>query len=429
MKTTRQEIPGLVFFEHDFELPLDHGKPTGERLHVFAREVTTPEQEGKELPRLLFLQGGPGFPAPRPFDRGGWLGRALRDFRVVLLDQRGTGRSSPITAEGMAGIGGAQEIADHLALYRSDSIVRDAECIRRELVGEAGRWTLLGQSYGGFCSMHYLSSFPESLDGALITGGLPGVVATIDEIYTHTYAKLIQKNEAYYARYPQDVERIRSIAAHLNEHDVRLVGGDRLSVRGFQTLGLSFGMSDGFERLHYLVDEAFAHGSSKPDLSLLFRRGVQNYNAYDTNPIFSILHEPIYGQGMATNWSASRLRARHAQFDATDGPVFFTCEMMFPWMFDEWSALQPLSEAADLLAKKDDWPELYDLERLATNTVPAAAAVYHDDVYVPVDLSLDTASRVPGLRTWITNEYEHNGLRADGARILDRLLDMIRGNV
>ncbi len=429
MRTTRQSIPGLNFLEHEFELPLDHQRPDGPKLTVFAREVTKPANEGKALPALLFLQGGPGFPSPRPLDGGGWLGRALEDFRVVLLDQRGTGRSTPVTHESLGGFSSASEMAEHLALFRSDSIVSDAECIRRQLLGEESTWTLLGQSYGGFCGTHYLSVAPESLDAVLITGGLPAIAAPLEEIYRQTYSKLIEKNRLYYDRYPGDVDRIRKIAAFLDENDVRLSNGDRLTVRGFQTLGLSFGMSDGFERLHYLVDEAFVDVQGASRLSYGFLRGVQNYNAYDTNPIFSILHEPIYGQEAATNWCAARLRSEYKQFDETDGPLYFTCEMIFPWMFEEWGALRGLREAADLLAARDDWPRLYDHERLANNTVPVAAAVYHDDVYVPVAHSLDTAARIPGVRTWVTNEYEHNGLRVDGARILGRLLDMVRGNV
>ena len=33
------------------------------------------------------------------------------------------------------------------------------------------------------------------------------------------------------------------------------------------------------------------------------------------------------------------------------------------------------------------------------------------------------------LKVWVTNEYEHNGLRADGERIFSRLLDMARGKI
>lgn len=428
MNTTRQTLPGLVFFEHEFEVPLDHASTSGETIRVFAREVTTPDQEGQDLPRLLYLQGGPGYPSPRPFDAGGWLGRALQDYRVVLLDQRGTGRSTPVTHETLSRFDNAADMARYLGHFRSDSIVQDAECIRRELCGPDGKWTLLGQSYGGFCSMHYLSTAPEALKAVLITGGIPGIDAPLEDIYRLTYKKLIDKNREYYARYPGDVERIREVAAFLTENDVRLPGGDRLTVRGFQTLGLSFGMSDGFERLHYLIDEAFVDTGEGRRLGYSFLRGVQNYNTYDTNPIFSILHEPIYGQGGALNWCASRLRSEHPEFDATAGPLHFTSEMMFPWMFEEWSALAGLREAADLLAKRDDWPQLYDVDRLAENKVPVAAAVYYHDVYVPVELSLDTARRVPNVRTWVTSEYEHNGLRADGARILGRLLDMVRGN-
>jgi hypothetical protein len=41
--------------------------------------------------------------------------------------------------------------------------------------------------------------------------------------------------------------------------------------------------------------------------------------------------------------------------------------------------------------------------------------------------SLQTAGQVAGLRPWLTNEYQHNGLRADGGRILGRLIDLAFG--
>ena len=49
------------------------------------------------------------------------------------------------------------------------------------------------------------------------------------------------------------------------------------------------------------------------------------------------------------------------------------------------------------------------------------------DPYLPRVLSEETARDVRGLHTWITSEYEHNGLRADGDRILSRLIDLVRG--
>lgn len=429
MKTTRQQIPGMVLLEHEFELPLDHSDPTGETIHVFAREVCAIENEGKSLPWLLFLQGGPGFPAPRPTRATGWLGRALKEFRVVLLDQRGTGRSSPVTQESLARLPDARTQADYLTHFRADSIVADAECIRRELAGDEERWTLLGQSFGGFCSVHYLSVAPESLSAVLITGGLPGLDTPIESVYEQTYAKLIEKNTRYYERYPGDVARVRAIADHLDTHEAWLPRGDRLTVHGLQALGISFGMSDGYEPLHYLVENAFVEGPEGPTLSYPFLRGVENATAYDTNPIYALLHEAIYAQGAPTNWCAARLRSDFPAFDEGAIPLLFTAEMIYPWMFDEMPALHGMHETADLLAAKADWPRLYDPARLADNEVRVAAAIYHDDVYVPVQLSLETAARIRGTRTWVSNEYEHNGLRADGERVFGRLLDMSRGKI
>ena len=95
-------------------------------------------------------------------------------------------------------------------------------------------------------------------------------------------------------------------------------------------------------------------------------------------------------------------------------------------MFEEYGALAPLRDAAHLLADHD-WPRLYDPERLAANEVPAAAVIYAEDLYVERACSEETAAAVRGLRPWVTSEYEHDGLRADGERVLGRLLDLARG--
>ena len=100
---------------------------------------------------------------------------------------------------------------------------------------------------------------------------------------------------------------------------------------------------------------------------------------------------------------------------------------MFRWIFEEIAALRPFAEVAEILAAADDWPPLYDLDRLAHNEVPVFAAVYFDDFYVDADLSLQTADAVPGTRVWVTNEYEHDGLRSSDGKVLGRLIDMADG--
>ena len=198
---------GLLLTEHKLQVPLDHAAPNGERIEVFARSVMYADKAKNELPWLVFLQGGPGFEAPRPDgpNSPAWLGRALQDYRVLLLDQRGVGRSSPIGPDDALSFK-PQVLADRLALYRADAIVLDAECFRQAL--DVRQWSVLGQSFGGFCALAYLSAFPESLREVFITGGLPPLQRGIDEVYRQTYRSTIEKTIRHYARFPEDLARM-----------------------------------------------------------------------------------------------------------------------------------------------------------------------------------------------------------------------------
>ena len=104
---------------------------------------------------------------------------------MLLLDQRGTGRSTPVgTLPGLS----PEQQAEYLKLHRADSIVRDAEWIRQELGVE--RWSILGQSFGGFCACTYLSFAPEGLREAYFTGGLPPIDRPTDDVYRATYERV-----------------------------------------------------------------------------------------------------------------------------------------------------------------------------------------------------------------------------------------------
>ncbi|MEW9555319.1 alpha/beta fold hydrolase [Nonomuraea sp. NPDC050783] len=413
-------LPGMAFRDHVIPVPLVHGVDGSPEIEVFAREVVAAGREGDDLPWLCFLNGGPGSKAPRP-PAPGWLAVALRTHRVLLLDQRGTGRSTPLHARTAAGRTDA-ELATYIGHLRADSIVADAELVRRRLAGDRP-WTTLGQSYGGFVTMTYLSVAPEGLAGCLVAGGVPPLTATAAEVYTRLYPRVAAKNAALYRRYPEDVDRVRRIVGHLAAHDVRLPDGDRLDVARFRSLGKLLGSGDGLEQLHWLVEDAW-HGD---DLSDSFRYAVMAATGFVDDPLFA-LQEYIYGApGRPTGWAAEEELARHPEFAADADPVLFTGEMMYRWMFAEIRALRPFAGAADLLATTCGWPALYDLERLARNEVPVAAAVYFDDMHMDAGLQLETVARVGNMRAWVTNEYEHDGLAASGGAVLEHLLDMIAG--
>jgi len=301
--------------------------------------------------------------------------------------------------------------------------VLDAELIRRELTDEP--WSVLGQSFGGMCAVTYLSFAPHGLREALITGGLPGLTATADDVYRRTYRTVAARNAAHYERYPDDVDRARLIADYLDTHQVRLPDGAPLSVAAFQAAGTMLGASAGSHALHYLLENAFAGD----DLADAFLYAVMSELRFAAGPLYALLHEAAYAQGAATRWAAQRIRAEFGEFDPGAMPLYFTGEMIYPWMIDADPVLRPLRAAADILAERDDWPPLYDPTRLAANEVPVAAAVYYHDMYVDRELSMQTAAATRGLRAWVTSEYEHDGLRVSDGAVLDRLIAMVRGNL
>jgi len=408
--------------DHTFDLPLDHDAPDGERISVYAREVSV----SSEKPWLLFLGGGPGHPAPRPIGDEGWLLRALADYRVLLLDQRGTGRSTQVNRHTLAARGDAA--AEYLTHFRADSIVRDAEAIRRSLIGDEP-WSVLGQSFGGFCVVTYLSFAGAGLREAFVTGGLPGVGVDAVGAYRAHFPVVAAKNAGHYTTYPSDIVAAQRVASHLVSHEVFLPGGRRLTVEAFQSLGSLLGGRDGSLRLHYLLENPFTSGT----LSDAFLQEVQNGLSWasPTNPLYYLVHEPSYLDGVGpTGWAAQEVRAEHPEFDArralaAGDPVLFTGEMIFPWMYDDDPLMRALRPVADELSKRPTWSRLYDVDRLRANEVPVVAAVYDTDMYVNRDLSLRTAELIGNLRVWHTDEHQHDGLRVSNGVVLSHLFELM----
>ena len=165
----RIRVKGFELTEHFFTVPLDRlrgdrpdetapaSPETPETLEVFVREVVAaskvsdPAFDRASMPALLFLQGGPGFEAARPIEAGGWLAEATKSFRVFLLDQRGTGRSTRVTNESLQRKFGdiandqlaTTRASKYVSMHRADAIVADCECARA---------TLLGAMVSGRCS-------------------------------------------------------------------------------------------------------------------------------------------------------------------------------------------------------------------------------------------------------------------------------------
>lgn len=176
-----------------------------------------------------------------------------RGYQMLYLDQRGTGMSTPVTPSTL-GLRGTNDVqANYLKLYRADNIVRDCEAIRKVLTAdcppEKQKWSTIGQSFGGFCTITYLSFYPQGLRECFIFGGLQGLVKDPDEVYRQTYKVLSRRNKAYYEKFPGDVDRVKTIVKYLQrfgDGTIKLPSEDNLTVRRFQQLGINFGMHGRF---------------------------------------------------------------------------------------------------------------------------------------------------------------------------------------
>lgn len=468
---TSYYLPGLAVEDHAIDVPLDwrgtssarlagiQGAPTsplaeasaaekcdpafeGRSLRLFYRVLCAPENVGRDLPCLVYLQGGPGGAGPRLTSptSDGWVAEAVRHFRVILPDQRGTGRSSRVDGATIAREGDAAARARFLKRFLADSIVRDFEYLRLTELGGA-RWATLGQSYGGFLTLAYLSAFPGAAAASFTCGGIPHVPASADEVYARTFPRMVAKTNLLYERYPDDERRLALLAARIAAGGACLPDGSPLSPRRLQALGQGLGMKPGHERLHNLLDLAFTAGDGSADAALAaaggnaekvevspaFLAGAWEATNVVSNPLYWVLQELIYADGELARpiaWAAERAWSSRPEFSPAARPLMLTGEACFPWMFEEMPELAPFAGAMGELMRDTSFGRLYDEGRLAANETPLQAAVYFDDLYVDSGLQLDTLSRVGASRAWVTNEFEHDGLH--GERVFRHLLEEAR---
>lgn len=411
MTTTIRRLLDLTVEEHTLTVPLVWGDEADSRtIDIFARVIT--REGGERLPYLVFLQGGPGHEAPRPFHASSspaWLDEALAHYRVVMLDQRGTGLSTPVGDADLER--GAAEVAEYLTHLRADSIVRDCEAMREHLSAET--WSVLGQSFGGFTTLAYLSTDADSLADVFITGGLSTVNRHPDEVYTLCYDKMRAASERYYRRFPEHRDVMRRLVDRAAAGDIVLPDGEVVSPSRLRSVGSALGTNDGWQTVWSLLERDPASNAFRHDLMHAMPYGGRN-------PLYFAFHESSYASGHATRWSAERTEPQ----DFRDDVTLFTGEHIRSEWTETVPAFQPWRDVTLALADFE-WPRIYNEVAIAASGATGAAAVYVNDVYVPMEFSLETARLLPGVELWVTSEHEHNGVRS--GPVLTHLIDLAHG--
>ena len=447
----------------------------------------------------LYLQGGPGFGAPTPAvslglsQSSSWAAKALSMnsaySHVVLMDQRGTGRSTPITKQTLQEqfpnlflldgeaktmqeleqdmpekaelvLTAVKNAVDYMTNFRADSIVQDAEDIRDALLlpsveaqDDVNRpWgCALGQSFGGFCLMTYLSQVQYPPRNCLFTGGIAPMLSDLDQVYDSLWDRVKERSLRYYEMYPGDIALVKKIVKTLLESPAKLPSGGTLTARRFLQLGLGLGGSpSSFAAMHSLLASAMLPSG---EFSRALLKQVEIDQSFDDHPIYFWLHESIYAnqdENAPTNWSAHRMFERKSSRDTDfnykltsvleyeDQPTLFFGEMVFPWMATDYAELSGLGlqQVANEIAQKNDWGPLYNVDKmkeaLSDGRCRAAAAVYYGDMYVDFNACAKVFSRGGPLekcKVWITNDYQHSGLRDNGSEIFQKLHGMVMGSI
>jgi pimeloyl-ACP methyl ester carboxylesterase len=427
----------------------------------------------------VYLCGGPG--DGNPAFANPELNRILlaQGSAVLYLDYRGTGRSSPVKGAILRHRFGdlndpssssVRAAADYLSLFRQDHIAADLEAIRLCLdlslrsnprqQGSGLQFTLLGQSFGGWIALTYLSFAPASaLRRVYMTGGMPPAFRTPDDVYSSLFRRVERANEEYYARYPQDVIRVRAVTAWLAARErnpahgpVRLPpdGDLKLSARGFMTMGRHFGRGpDGLAHVHDMVDRFYQDIQTTGELSRRTLRqfattGGAGFRLHE-RPLYGVLHEAIYcaGPGVASRWAAQRvgrglprghwawLRDDYDFGNSTSGEaLYFSGEMIYEFMLqDAGPELEPFLEPARELARRNTWSRMYDEQRLAGNTVPVRPMVYPNDMFVDYQFSLETAARIWGCRVeQAPSNWPHASVKSRTHEVCSRLFGSEQGS-
>ncbi len=213
--------------------PHDHGwldRPDGARIHW--------EESGNPTGRpALYLHGGPG----SGLGAGGYRQRFDPEvYRIIGLDQRGCGRSTPWAIDDLGS----------LDRNTTAALIEDVEALRRHLGVE--RWLLHGVSWGSTLALAYALKHPERVTEVVLVAVTTGSRREVDWI-TEGVGSVFP--EAW-ARFTADVPAgVRPV-----EHHARLLRSSDPAVRD-----AAADSWDTWESTHVSLDPAWRPGQLHAD--------------------------------------------------------------------------------------------------------------------------------------------------------------------
>lgn len=220
--------------------PLDPARPSGTQIDVHYA-VLPALARNKKADAVFYFAGGPGQSAIEIAPQvAAMLARFSNRRDIVLIDQRGTGRSAPLLCEAEDPALPLAELFDpgHLRQRQSQCLAKlktlphgdlrffttsvamqDADAVRAALGAE--RINIVGGSYGTRAALEYQRQFPQRVRRAVIDGVappdmiLPSAFSTDNQAALDALFAACEQDPACAAREPQLRQRWQSLLASL----------------------------------------------------------------------------------------------------------------------------------------------------------------------------------------------------------------------
>ena len=417
------------------DVPQDYDDPTGDTLTV-SWKLYPHSDPGAAASTVAWIGGGPGFSTIS--DEGGalyMLGGLLDKRDILLVDQRGRGSSEPIRCSALqhgqgslrtAARACARQLGDRIDDYTSADAARDLEAVRADLVID--ELDLVGTSYGGEDALAYSARFPDHLRSVVLNAGLGPDAFRLPGALRHQAAVSRRIAPGLCASSPacrREVAHPRQLLAwgadHLRRHPFRGVGEDpdgaRRHVRVTEnSLFAMAALSD----LNLTVTgelpaalQALRKGYRAPMLRLA--AALKWYLGFQDSgdpTVFS------FGATLATDCADARpgpwpdgLTVPERVAAARHTAATIPAEAMRPWRtrsLMRTPRAMPNSELALCLF----WPDVPGADRVVPAgaqlpDVPVLAVTGEYDGNVPVEDTLEAASRFPDFQHLSTGETPH----------------------
>ncbi len=228
----------------DFDVAEDPSQPEGRHIKLHLAVIRADAAE-PDADLVVMLAGGPGEAATESFADTGWYADVLKHHNVLLLDQRGTGRSHPLDCEKAAEAARGQGVADVVPdldamnkrveacleevrqnadprFYTTTVAVGDLDKVREAL--GAARVDLVGVSYGTRMAQQYLMRHPDAVRSVVLHSPAPNQVILGSEWAENLDAALKQDFDACVATpackeaYGDPMQALRDLRDSMREH-------------------------------------------------------------------------------------------------------------------------------------------------------------------------------------------------------------------